>query len=357
MSVITTNNAVAAVVKGTTWGTEGDITSGGIYLYNSSIKLGGGFAELVRGDVGRPRNKSQIVRLNFDGTVTVSFDWTYGQGLLHCLAQILGTESNPSEVTTDQDDWLVNMDLADDTYGLFSTLCYSIETDRTIVIPSVKWHMFTLSIAPNQKGTVTVTGVADRFREGSANTVAEIQALTKYRYNAARLGGANHYFRINTDAGALDSSDNKTITQLQWTITRDMDKIFGLRGSDTPFTMEPQQIGDTKQSLRIMHSTLNDADLDLWGMWEDETTAKAEFLVDGKQIGSGVNESYKVQWPSLAPRPEVPEGHDYANNNSRFAPAMTFESLEVDAAPTGMSGVTVPRMAVIASTRDAKWGT
>jgi len=294
--------------------------------------------------------------LQFDGTVTLTCALTYGQGWLALYQSLMGTESTPAEQTASQADYLVNHDLANSIYGIFWTLGFSIESDRTISIPSVKWTSMSLSIAPNQAGTVTFQGIADRYTEGSANTVTEIQALTQYTYNEATLGGANHYFRQNADSGgSLSSSDDKTITNLNWTITRDHDKIFGLRAANSQFTMEPQQLGPIKQVLTVTMSELDNASWDMWGQWLAQTTLKAEFFLDGNIIGSTLKESLKFQWPYLWPTAQVPGGHDFSNNNSRFTPTLSWESLKRSAAPTGMSGVTAHRLAEIHRTRSTKW--
>src|SRR5689334_11604557 len=120
MATITSNNVVAALKKGSTWGTEVIVTSG-VYLYASSIQLSGGFADFLARDFGQSGKRTSQARLQADFNVTITCDLTYGQGWLALFASLMGTESTPAEVTGAQGDYLDNIDLADTT-AIFWTL-------------------------------------------------------------------------------------------------------------------------------------------------------------------------------------------------------------------------------------------
>lgn len=120
--------------------------------------------------------------------------------------------------------------------------------------------------------------------------------------------------------------------------------------------MQPLQVGPIEQSLTVRMSELDNASYDLWSLWSAGTEQKIEIFVDGSQVGTGVNLSYKYQFPRLIPRGQIPSGHDVANNASLFQPEITFEAVVASAAPTGMSGVTNSRLTAIHRS-SSKWGT
>lgn len=358
MSVITTNNVVAGLKKASTWGTEGDITSSGINLYASTIAISGGFADFLPRDFGQSGKRSNNARLQADFNVTITCDWTYGQAHLALLASVMGTESSPSETTGGEADYSTNHDVADSTTGIYWTLVYNIETDRVIAIPALKVTGFTLTQAINGAGTITFQCVADRVIESSANTVAEITALTDYGYETAVLGGTNHYFRIDSysTVSALTNADDKTITSYTLSISRPHQPIRGLRGADTGYTKEPLQVGPIDATLSVTMSELDNASYDILAEFFTPAFKQAELFIDGSAIGAGVNRSFKWQFPYLKFTGAFPAGHDIPNNASLLQPVATYHLLKAPAAPSGMAGVTdLARLVSIGPTRSTKW--
>lgn len=358
MSIITTNDVVAGLKKGATWGTEGDITSSGINLYASQISIGGGFADFLPRDFGQSGKRSNNARLQADFNVTITCDLTYGQAWLALLASLFGTESTPAEQTASQADYLTTHDVADSSTDLYWTLVYSIETDRTIAIPSLKVTGMTLTQAINGAGSVTFRCVADRVIESSANTVAEVTALTDYAYETCTLGGTNHYFRIDSysTGTALTSADDKTITAYTFTLDRPHQPRRGLRAALTPYTLQPLQVGPINSTLQVTHSELDNATFDMFGQWASPSFLMAELFVDGTVIGTTVNRSLKWQFPYLKIKGAIPTGHDIPNNNSLLQPTVVYDCLKAAAAPAGMSSVTdLCRLTSIGPTRSTKW--
>lgn len=357
MSTISFNNVVAGIVKGTTWGTEADITSGGINLYASSISFSGGYADIIARDFGQGGFLSSLARGEGQFDCTITCDITYGQGWLALLSGFLGTESTPAEQTASQADYLVNFDFAD-APDIFWTLGFSIESDRTISIPSLKVANVKITGNINQAMSVTFGCIIDTITEGSANTVAEITALTDYAYETAVIAGANHYFRVDSysTGTALTSADNKAITGFDLTLTREMARKFALRGASTGFTMNPKQFGLTRGRLVVNFSELENSSWDILGEWLSPGYKMAELFFDGTAIASGVNRSIKLQFPYMYFAGQFPGGHDVTSNQGEFLPTATYELLKASAAPSGMSGVTTLMRAVsIQPTRSTKW--
>lgn len=357
MSVITYNDVIAGIVKGTTWGSEGDVTSGGINLYASSISLGGGFADFLSRDFGQGGKRTNNARLAHDCNVAITCDNTYGQGWLALFAGFMGTESSPAEQTASQADYLVTIDMAD-APTIYWTLGFSIESDRTISIYSMKVQSISFAQDINGAGSWTFNCMADTIREGSANTVAEIAALTDYTYETCIMGGTNHYFRIDAySAGtALTNADDKTILGVTMNITRPMQPKRGLRGANTPYTLQPLQIGPIDATLEVKFNELNNASWDILGDYLSPSFKMAELFMDGSVIGTTVNRSLKFQFPYLKIKGAIPSGHDVKSNNGMNEPIVVYDMLKAPAAPSGMSGVTdLLRLTSIGPTRSTKW--
>lgn len=358
MSVISTNQIYIGTKKGSTWGTEVQITStGAVGMYASSLSMSAAYDDFLPRDVGQGVKRSSQARLAENVTFTTTHDVTYGQGWLVPLAAFLGTESAPSETTVSQADYTDNMDLADDTYGNFWSLAWTIESDRVLAVPSAKPVGFTYTHDVNGAGSISFQWIGDTLVESSTTTAGNLSGLTAYTYETATLGGTNHYFRINTASGSgLTSGENMTVTGWTLSMSRPHQTRFGLRGANTKYTLEPKQLGPIDGTLQVRFSELDNATYDMWTHWYGAANYKAEIFYDGSQIGSGVNRSYKWQFPKLQATGAMPSGHDFANNNSLLLPSLTYRLLKASAAPTGMSGVTdLLRVVPIWQTKTSKW--
>lgn len=362
MSVITYNNVKAALVKGSTWGTEADVTSGGIKLQASSIKVSASYADFNPRDFGFSGFKTNTARLALNAGVDISADFTYGgAGWLAIAAFFMGTESSPSEQTVGEADYLSNIDLAESIDDLFFSLMYSIETDRTIAMYSVKPYEMTLNILLNGAGSVNFKCFADRVVEGSANTVSEIAALTSYEYETAIFGsfsGTNHYFRIKdySTGSSLSSTHNKSITGVTITIRRPLNPKYGLNGASSGYIQEPRQIGLIDGTIKVDYDRLDNATWDLLADWQTPGFRMAELFLDGTQIGAGVHRSFKFQMPYLKVNGDLPLGHDVQSNNGEFLPSITYNMHYTGTAASGMSSVyNYMRMVAISKTRSTKW--
>lgn len=361
MSEITFNNIKAGIVKGATWYTEADVTSGGILLRASAIKVNADWESFTPRDIGFSGFKTGSWRVAHNCQVDITCDVTYEQAWIGLQAFLFATESSPVEQTTSQADYLRTIDLAEIS-SLFFTLMYSIETDRTLSMYSVKPYSMSLNLnLGKDAGTVTFKCMADRVVEGSQNTVSEISALTSYEWSPVILGGqnaTNHYFRIAdySTGTALDSGDDKTITGVTITVDRPLSPKRGLAGVNSPYISEPKQLGVINGTLSVRYDKLENSAWDMFGNWQAGTYYMAELFVDGAIIGSTVNRSLKYQFPYLKPSAPMPTGHDFSSNTGEFLPSITFDMFQAPSAPSGMSGVTnYLRCTSISPTRSTKW--
>jgi len=345
--------------KGSTWGTEVQVTStGATALMPSALSMSDAFADFLPRDVGRGPKRTSQARLQNDCSFSISFDTTYASnGWLVLLSAFMGTESAPAETTVGQADYSSNFDVADSTYGLFWSLAWTIESNRVLAVPSFKPVSFTYTHAVNGAGTITFQCVGDRLIESSTTTYGNLSGLTAYTYETATLGGTNHYFRMNSASGAgLSSSNNYTAIGWTLSMTRPHQPLFGLRGANTQYTLEPRQQGPMDGTLKLDFTEVDDATLDMFNQWSAATLLKAEIFYDGSVIASGVNRSVKWQMPKLQATGAMPTGHDWQNNNSLMLPSLTYRMLKATSAPTGMTGVTdLLRVVPIWETKTSKW--
>lgn len=346
---ISTNESVIGIAKGSTWGTAVDIAtasgtgSGG--AMHARVSLSTSRGEFRPNDVGFGNMIEEIEKLEESVSVTITADTSYHGRYLMALAGVLGTASAPSETTASQGDYLHNLDLATNNDSDFFTVAFiSGEDNAVLELPSVKFHTFTWSHGVNGVGTFTATGIASGVTwEASTpeNTAAELNSLTYDTYQACVLGGANHYFRINTVGGStLSSSDDFEIKDFTVGIQRPLELEYCLRGANSKYTEEPKQTGDTTGTLTANFCKSERSRLDVMNIWSTGTQHKAEIFFDGDQIGTGVNTSCKFQFPKLEIGGAMPTGFDLPNSNQRMRPGVTWNLLKATSAPSGMTGVT-----------------
>lgn len=351
-----TNEAKIALKKGATWGTEADITSGGLFLYANNVTVSGGFDNFTPNDIGFAGKPTQLKRLSGSFNVSITCDTTFNQSWLALLGALMGTESSPTETTGGQGDYLRNFDLADSNVGLFYTLGWKIETDRTLFLPSVKIQSFKMEGAVNANPKISFTGICDLIVESATNLASEIDALTPSAYESAIFGGADPYFRANAQGGAgLSSGVNIPVSSFSVELTRALQTRYTLRGANSYYTIEPLQLGDIQCFVSFKISELDNATYDSWGIWAAQTEQKAEIYMAGAAIGTGIKRSIKMQFPRLSPTGEIPSGHDISGPNSLFEPSIRFQALKASSAPTGMTGVTDLIRVASVDLRSTKW--
>lgn len=359
MAAITTNDVIVSFKKGVTWGTAVAVSSG-MRLRCSQLSISGGFEEFLSRDIGFGKKLQETIKTIFNGNITVTCDLTYNQPWMALLASIMGTESTPAETTVGQADYSRTLDLANTTFGgNFWSMAYIME-DATYLaeLPSVKFNSFTIQSDSNNVGTVTFSGVFDKMVVTSTtSTYANVTGVAATApYEAAVLGGANHYFRMNANSGsALSSSNDFQIENYSFSITRPTRPQHVLRGANSKYIIEPKEIDRIDGSLTVRFGEIARGSFDLLLNWLNGTFLKAELFFDGSQIGTGVNRSQKFQFPYLQCLPALPSGYDVPNNNSLMTPTHGFRMLAATAAPAGMTSVTDYMRATIIDQRATKW--
>lgn len=347
MAANTTGENTIALVKGLTWGTAEALGAGAVLLHGR-YTLSTSRGEFEPSDVGFDLFVEEITKLEETVDITLTAELFFGTHATMLMAMVLGDDT-VSETTTDEDDYAHLLDMTAKNLGLFTTMVATYGTGNTEVLefPSVKWTRFKITHATNNVAIVEASGIADRMVTSSAvNDLADVEACSYQdfddfddRYTV--FAGANVYFRANAASGdALDSGDNLQILNYEFEVVRELERDFPLRGANTRYTTEPAQLRRSTGTLRVQFHEINSAAIDLLSLWQNGTKMKAEIFFDGSQINSGVNRSFKFQFPKLEATGEAPTGFDLPNNNTRMRPGITFRLLRASAAPNGMTGVT-----------------
>jgi len=356
MAAISTDQGKIAIKRGVTWGTAVSVATGD-YLYGT-ISVSGSKDLFIPRDIGFAGKQTTLTYLRQTLNVTITCDLAYNQTLNTLIGGVMATEAAAVEQTGGQGDYLHAFDLNDSNAGIFYTIAYFRESDAVIELPSVKLTGFSVSMPINDVPVVTFTGVANHaVTTGDAtSTVANINALTPKTYQSAVFNGANHYFRVNADGGAgLSNSNDQLILNANFSLQRTLDPLWALRGANTRYSLEPTPLGDIVGRLTFQMYDNTRAAMDMFDLWKNGTTQKAEIYLDGDQIGSGVNRSYKIQFPYLKPTGVFPTAHDLPAKNQRLQHSLEFAMLKRSAAPTGMTGVTDYMRWISVDLRSTSW--
>ncbi len=355
---ISTGQGIIAIMPGVTWGTAVNAT--GAQAMHGLVTLRNARGEFRSRDVGFSNFLMDVVKLEESVDITLTADLSYGSLILQPIAKLFGADTC-AEVTGGQGDYRHTITLQEENDFEFTTVLwnYGTTTYDLIEIPSVKWHTLRITQERNGVGVVTIEGIGDKVNTtGQSTTYAQLAACTYDGYEAAVLGGTNHYCRINAaSSGALSSSDDKNIMSYEITLTRPLERDYTLRGANTKYSMEPKQLGQTTGQLSLTFHQIDSSALDILSLWNAETQQKAEIYLDGTVIGSGTNRSYKYIFPCLEHVGAFPAGYDYPNNNARMRPTAVFNMLQASAAPTGMTGHTNYMSIVAVNTRTTAYRT
>jgi len=357
MAQIEFTDAKAALDRSWVFSVAADLTSSvGLFHYDS--------ISLADNPVFLPITDASNIHRNvkegaFDPSITVNASLQYDGLINEIIAAVFGSSSaSPAEQTGGQGDYLHNIDLAGSNLGIFQTLAWKVETDEVIEIPGVKWNQLTIRGDSNNFATVTAVGVASKVDYSAATSVTVVNSATDLNGLSlpsdppefALVGGANLHCRINTASGAaLALADNKEVLSFELNINRPLDAVHPFRGVETKYPTEPVQLQAYDATLTLTYADVDQSDHDPRKDRDDQTDKKVEIYIKGTQIGSGEYKSYKLQFPSA----KAIDAPGYGpQRDQRLAPSVTYRLFKATSAPTGMTGVTAPRIALI-NTRSA----
>lgn len=338
-----TNLTKVAIKKASAWNTEVSVSSGGLFLYASSIAPSGGYEDFIPRDFGTSGKRKSQKRLKGNFSFSVSCDATFSQAWLALFGQLMGTESTPAEQTVGQGDYLHNFDLADSIDGLFWTMVWKVETNKVRAFPSAKITSFSFDSPAPGVGTVSFQGIADEFVETTTSTTTHIDALAPFAYESAVFGAANTHLRFAdySTSTPLSSTNDMAVQNFKIQLSRPMTAQHASRGALSAKCFEPSQQGDIDGMVEFTLFRLDAATYgDLMAAWYNATVKMAELQLLGSAIGTGLARTLKFQFPYIQAPGEIPQGQAPAGNNQYWTPTFKGRMLVAPAAAAGMSGFT-----------------
>lgn len=303
----------------------------------------------ILGNVGHNTRKrihgklgTEQVGVSISGTQLFCGHW------LKLLANFCGTSGAGTEQTGGQGDYLHNIDISDFNTKFF-TFAKLDETDVTEEVTSAFLTQFTLSGQDNALATWSAQGIGSKVINDSAtNTPAVINALSHPTKEEDVVPNTTaSYFRVGdySTGTALSSSNNLSMKSYTMTISKPVTQRYGGYGATSYRTKQPKDSGIIGVQFSFTLESIDDAGLDLLAKYNAGTPLMFEQLVDGAQIGTGLNANLKIQIPIM--RPLQPGQRGYTGQATIQNPTLNCEAYVAVSAPAGMSGVTYPRISTV----------
>jgi hypothetical protein len=319
------------------WGVAASVTKGTRFMGDGGLKLQPSFVEdksfgetyLGASDIG----DIQPVDLTLGGQARYE-DYNY---ILEALAMgspapVTIATSAVGQVTS----WQHILDLAPAIDGLGATFAM----DRKLYvdeIPSAKIYGFGETIGDG--------GVVEESFKVLGNQPTNISSTninsTVYGASFPALNGKifrkQGTFRLNKQSGSgLASSDAIPVEALEFTFERPQDKSYG---TGQGYIVEPGDNEFPTLSFRVTFTRMNTVSANsLYAALRANDAFKADVTYLGAYINSTDQWTKKYQFPYI----EVQDFATPAAGAAQVKPTATFLLKKPSAAPTGMSGVTLP---------------
>jgi hypothetical protein len=327
---------IAAVKKATTWDTA--VACGalnGILILSEAIKGGPAYepdeslqAWPKLGDLGAKK---------YEGDVTAAMRY---RGLELFMALAMGTAGAPAQQGATAA-YLHTLQLATNTDGKFATLAFD-KGQSVWEYAGAKVEGFTLKGQAGKPIELIVHLICsdlDRNVGAGTNNNTTMASVT-IPDTQRRVHFRQATFRINSQAtGALASTtDDIYPSAFEFTFKRKLSRDH-VSGSDV--IQEPLDDGQPEVKLKLDFPKFTvDTYLDAWVA---ETYQKADIKFVGAQISGAYYYGVNIYFPNL----KLINAEAAISGAGKIVHPLEFDCLGCDAAPTGMSGLTVPFKAEI----------
>lgn len=272
-----------------------------------------------------------------------SFTCGYNNNFAEMLALFMGVSGAPTEQTSGEGDYLHTITYSP-SVKKFATIAAELTSSGTIEFPSAYPTSVTISTGnPNNSLKADFEFVADQKKLNSSTNTNATLANTTVTSESLIIHNQGDSFRINAQAGgALSSGDLLNITSLTLTLTDAKEITAEFKGSN--INGVPDRTELLTGQLTVTFKEL--ADLTYFTAYDAGTEYKADFDIQGSQIGSGDNETFKI----LLPRLKIVNQPEYAIEEAGTNDlTVVFDCLVASANPTGM-GSKYPYFEVINGT-------
>ena len=310
-----------AYKKATTWGTAVDPTTGdGLYCETLSgtekvrrLTVDNSAGQQIESTafhgIDEPPTPSFMVRVQENDAVA-----------LLPLAQILGDDT----VSGGSDPYTHTMPMQAEA-NLFGTIAWQ-EGDEAKHVPSFKPESVELGFNTEGVLELTVSGKGNKVDTATSTILDDVT----YSVKSLPYNLSNCTFRINAQSGdALDSGDDLEVADLKLMFARASDSVV-TSGAGT--IVEPKEEAYPTFSMTFRIPRKNTFTKTLTAALAADTLMKGEVIFGG----SSASRELKIQMPQLfVERVDIPFDNVIAAN-------VTLRMQKAAAAPTGMTGVTVP---------------
>lgn len=329
----------SAIKKGATWDTEIDVNAAGngIYLVNPGAPKQS--LQMIEDEQATAFEKNlDVGNINpTDFSMDADYRWDGLENVL--LALLFGTSPAPTQQGATAA-YLHALSLANSGVGLFGT--YATEKLGKIhVVPSFKVMKATFSF---NNGLVRASFNVRGSRLMDSSAIITTMAAVTYPANAHHRAKAyQSVFRMNAQGGA-DFGAGDVLKPKAFTLEIE-------RGFDSEHTagsqviLQPIENAKPKAKLTMDFPRIDTVSDDYLADWAAGTEKKADITITGPLIASTYYYYLKFQLPRL-----IIEDVEYAD--AKIIPAkVVLRGVEADAAPTGMTGLTLPVYAGVMNTR------
>jgi len=313
----------ASLIKGATWGTAPAVGAGDGLRY---VTMGGVVQEPnIVPDVSAGQQLESIAHIGIDKTPQVTMSYPVMENdevLMLPLAAIFGDDA----VTGGSDPYTHTMDWQVES-NLFLSLGKQ-EGDEVRSVPSLAITQVEMSFDGNGILTHSITGIGNRVTTALSTALDDVTFPTA----SGVYKQSSSVFRINAQSGgALGAGDVLVVSDLKVTPARAMDTVI-VTGSDA--IIQPKEgayptfmISFTIPRKNAMSKTLHAAML-------AGTRMKADLTI----TGSSASRTQVLSLPQIQVESCVNPDADVVANQ------VVLRAQMAAAAPTGMTGITVPRL-------------
>lgn len=329
----------SAIKIGSVWDTEVDVNAAGNGIYLSNPGAAKSAAAMLEDDQASPWEKNLDVGNLGPSDFPMEGDFRY-DGLENVLEALLfGTAAAPTQQAATTA-YLHALVLKESVAGLFAS--YATEKGSKIhVVPSFKVMKETISL---NNGLIKYSFNVRGSRLIDSSSI--ITAMNSVTYPANAHHRAKAYqaaWRLNAQSGA-DFASGDIIKPKSWQI--EIERSFDSEHvSGSQVIVEPLENAKPKVKITLEFPRMDAGNAAYLADWVAGTEKKADLTITGPIIASTYAYYKKYPLPRL-----IIEDVEYAD--SKIIPAkVVLRAVEADAAPTGMTGLTLPIYAGLMNTR------
>ena len=274
--------------------------------------------------------KQDVIKGALSTTVNLPTDLKFDGVSQTILQMLMGGEETPSEQTSGQGDYLHRFIY--DASRPHAVIGAQATDGDTVVFPASFATGISLSVDsyPNKVSLVADFIANDRKKDSAINNFAQLENLTELPSNIV-IAQRDTTLRINErDGAALAAGDNVAHSGITLNLTRAMENTNDADGVGAG--TRPKSVGQFEGTLDVTFSGLED--LDYFTAFDDDVIHKCSLVIEGVQIGTGLNESFSVFLPAIKLNSEP----DYSLSDAGENPmSLSFDILGAVVVPSGMA--------------------